>query len=102
MQEKILQIDITEEIDHDLQERIRTRLDYEIQRFMPRKLILNLDKVTFMDSAGIGLIIGRYKVLKNYGGVMEIQNVNEKIKRVLDMSGIKNIADIKIKEPVKI
>lgn len=96
IEEKILVVEVTEEIDHHTSEKIRTRIDYEIQRFMPRKVIMDLKQVRFMDSAGIGLIIGRYKLAKTYGGSLEIQNVSLKLKRIFEMSGIEKI--IKVKE----
>ena len=94
IEEKMLVVELTEEIDHHTSERIRTRVDYEIGRFMPKKVIMDLGKVGFMDSAGIGLIIGRYKTTKQYGGELEIQNVSPKLKRIFDMSGIGNIAKV--------
>ena len=103
IEEKILQIEFTEEIDHHSCEKIRKRLDYEIQRFMPKKVILDFQKVTFMDSAGIGLVIGRYKVTSMYGGAMEINNVRPKIKKVFEMSGIHKIVTInEVKNNTKI
>ncbi len=97
--EKKILVELTEEIDHHTSEKIRSRLDYEIQRFMPKKVVIDLEKVGFMDSAGIGLIIGRYKITACYGGVLELENVNPKLKRIFDMSGITNI--ISIKESIK-
>lgn len=61
---KKLLFEITEEIDHHKAEELRRKLDYEIQRYMPRKVVFNFDKVTFMDSAGIGMVLGRYKMMK--------------------------------------
>lgn len=95
IKEKVLMIELTEEIDHHTSEKIRNRVDYEIQRFMPKKVIIDLKEVRFMDSAAIGLIIGRYKVTKAYGGELEIQNVNAKLKRIFDMSGIEKIISVK-------
>lgn len=95
IEEKILEVILTEEIDHHSSEKIRTRIDYEIQRFMPKKVIIDLAKVKFMDSAGIGLIIGRYKTALLYGGTLEIHNASGKLKRILDMSGIQKIINIK-------
>lgn len=95
MKEKILKVEITEEIDHHNSEKIRNRIDYEIQRIMPKKVILDLGQVEFMDSAGIGLIIGRYKVAHLYGGILEVTGVSPKLKRILDMSGIQKIIEIK-------
>ncbi len=95
IEEKILEVELTEEIDHHSSEKIRTRIDYEIQRFMPKKVIIDLAKVKFMDSAGIGLIIGRYKVALAYGGTLEVRNVSGKLKKILEMSGIHKIINIK-------
>jgi len=94
IEDKTLLFEITEELDHHNSERIRNRADYEIQRFMPKRVILDFKKVNFMDSAGIGLIIGRYKQTNCFGGKLEIVNVNSKIKKVFEMSGILNIIPI--------
>ena len=94
IEEKIILVEFTEEIDHHSSEKIRKRLDYEIQRFMPKKVIFDFQKVSFMDSAGIGLIIGRYKTVAAGGGVMEIINVRPKINKVFIMSGVHKIVAI--------
>ena len=94
IEDKILLFEFTEELDHHVSEKIRNRADYEIQRFMPKKVILDFKRVTFMDSAGIGLIIGRYKSTNCYGGTMELINVNSKIKRVFEMAGVLRIIPI--------
>lgn len=60
-EDKLLMINFTEEIDHHTTEKIRRRADYEIERHIPRKVIFDFNKVSFMDSAGIGLLLGRYK-----------------------------------------
>ena len=94
IEEKILLIEFTEEIDHHSSEKIRKRLDYEIQRFMPKRVILDFNRVVFMDSAGIGLVIGRYKTTCCYGGKLEIANVSTKLRRIFEMSGILKIIPI--------
>ena len=94
IEDKLLIFEITEEIDHHTSERIRKRADYEIQRFMPKKVIMDLKRVSFMDSAGIGLVIGRYKTTSSFGGTLELANVNNKLKRVFEMSGILKIIPI--------
>ena len=91
LEERILKFLITEEIDHHTSSTIRKRCDYEIERFRPKKVVINLEKVGFMDSAGVGLIIGRYKVVKNYGGFLEIENANDNLMRIFKMSGIPKI-----------
>ena len=94
IEDKVLLFELTEELDHHETEKIRLRADYEIQRFMPKKVILDFKKVRFMDSAGIGLIIGRYKSTNIYGGTLELSNVNQKIKRIFEMAGILKIVPI--------
>ena len=59
--DKLLVFKINEEIDECTVKNIRRKADYEIERFMPREVVFDFDNVTFMDSAGIGLIIGRFK-----------------------------------------
>lgn len=88
----ILKID--GEIDHHSCEQIKKEADYEIQKNAPKKLVFDFKNVNFMDSSGIGLIIGRYKYLLRIGGETEIINVNKEIKRILDMSGIFKIIPI--------
>ena len=93
-QEKQLMFKLTEEIDHHTTEIIRRRADYEIQRCIPRKVIFDFGSVTFMDSAGIGMLIGRYKLLTMLGGTLEIKNVSPNVERILNTSGIKKIINI--------
>ena len=86
---------IKEEIDDCSVQKIRRRADYEIERYMPRKVILDFNKVSFMDSAGIGMIIGRYKMIKMLGGELEIENATRSVRKVLEMSGITKIISLK-------
>ena len=93
-EDKLLLLQITEEIDHHTTEEIRRKADYEITRYMPRKVIFDFNQVTFMDSAGIGMLIGRYKVAKMLGSTLEMINVKPSIKKVFEMSGILKIIPI--------
>lgn len=92
--DKLLILKITDEIDHHTTDKIRRLADYEIQRCGPRKVIFDFSGTCFMDSAGIGLIIGRYKMASMIGAKVEIRNVNESIKRILEMTGILKIIPI--------
>lgn len=98
--DKLLVIKLTEEIDHHTTEKIRRKIDNEITRYMPRKVLFDFNEVSFMDSAGIGLLIGRYKTSRLIGGTMEIVNATPAVKKVLEMSGVTRI--IKITEGQKI
>ncbi len=94
-EDKLLLLEITEEIDHHTTENIRRKADNEITRYMPRKVIFDFNNVTFMDSAGIGMVLGRYKMMKMLGGSLEMINVHPSIKKIFEMSGILKICPIK-------
>jgi stage II sporulation protein AA (anti-sigma F factor antagonist) len=64
--DKLLILKIEEEIDHHTSEKIRKRADYEIQVHIPKKLVFDFSNVTFMDSSGIGMLIGRYKLVSMF------------------------------------
>ena len=98
--DKLLFVEITEEIDHHVAEKLRRKIDDDITRYMPRKTILDFSRVTFMDSAGIGMIIGRYKMMKLIGGSLEIVNVSKTVRRILEMSGINKIIPMEDKMEV--
>ena len=92
--DKLLILKITEEIDEHTTKEIRRRADYEIERYMPKRVIFDFDSVTFMDSAGIGLIIGRYKFAKMIGAKVEVSNLTKSVKRIFEMSGILKLIPI--------
>lgn len=87
-EDKLLILKITEEIDDHNASKIRRIADNEIQRYMPKKVVFDFDDVSFMDSAGIGLIIGRYKFANMLGGKLEIANLSNSIQKIFEMSGI--------------
>ena len=86
--DKLLILKITDEIDDHNVQNIRRKADYEIERYMPKKIIFDFDCVTFMDSAGIGLIIGRYKFANMIGAKLELSNLTQSVRRIFYMSGI--------------
>ena len=96
--DKLLCLEITEEIDHHAVERIRRKADFEIEKHIPRKVIFDFTNVTFMDSAGIGLILGRYKNISSLGGSLEVINATETVNKILIMSGINKIININKEE----
>lgn len=93
-EDKLLVFKITDEIDDCNVQKIRRRADYEIERYMPRKVVFDFDSVTFMDSSGIGLIIGRYKFTNMLGGKLEVANLTQNVKKIFEMSGILKLIPI--------
>ena len=93
-EDKLLVLKITEEIDHHSCEKIKKRADYEIQIHIPKKVVFDFENVNFMDSSGIGMIIGRYKLVSMFGGKTSMINVKPAIKKVFEMSGILKLIPI--------
>ncbi len=86
--DKSLVVMIKDEIDEYSIKKIRGRVDYEIQRYMPKKVVFDFSDVTFMDSAGIGFIIGRYKFASVVGAELELYNLTNNVRKIFEMSGI--------------
>ena len=98
-QERLLLFKVTEEIDECKVKKIRRRADYEIERFMPKRVVFDFDSVTFMDSAGIGMVIGRYKQTTMLGGKFELTNLTDSVRKIFEMSGVlKLIPEVNLEE----
>lgn len=93
-EDKLLVLEITEEIDHHTTEELRRKMDDEIERCMPRKVIFDFGSVSFMDSAGIGMVIGRYKLAKMFGASVSMTNVRKSVKKIFEMCGILRLIPI--------
>jgi len=83
------------EVDHHTARAIREDIDVAIDRCHPKRLVLDFDGVTFMDSSGIGLVMGRYKLMKPCGGTVIIENTGNQIKKVMRLAGLDRLAIIK-------
>lgn len=93
-EDKSLIFVLTEDVDQHTSEKIRRKMDNEIKRYIPRKVIFDFSNISFMDSAGIGMVLGRYKLIKILDGNLEIINVNRSMKKIFDMSGVSRIINI--------
>lgn len=87
-EDKQLIFKMNEDIDECEVQKIRRKLDNEIERYMPKEIIFDFDKVSFMDSAGIGLLLGRYKLANMLGGKVKIANMGKSVRKIFEMSGI--------------
>ena len=98
-EDKRLIFKINEDIDECVVQKIRRKLDNEIERYMPKEVIFDFNKVSFMDSAGIGLIIGRYKLVDMLGGKVEVTNLTTPVRKIFEMSGVlKIIPEVRAKK----
>lgn len=86
---------VSGEIDQHTAVSLRAEIDKAIDDLMPQHLILDFKGVTFMDSSGIGLIMGRYKKLNAAGGRLSIANLPRECNRIVAMSGITKVLNIK-------
>ena len=85
---------ISGELDHHTAATMRVELDEKIRNLNPNKLLLDFSDVIFMDSSGIGFIMGRYKLMKENGGGVEVVNAPRGINKVLKISGLDKIITI--------
>lgn len=93
--EEELSVKISGDIDHHTAALMRSEVDEKIRNFNPLKLSLDFSSVSFMDSSGIGFIMGRYKLMKENGGIVEIVNTPHGINKVLKISGLDKIINIR-------
>jgi stage II sporulation protein AA (anti-sigma F factor antagonist) len=82
------------ELDHHSANEVRSRLDDMIERTNTLNLIMDFSEVSFMDSSGIGVVIGRYKKLLAKKGKVSIANVNGSVRRVFELSGMFKIIPV--------
>lgn len=81
------------ELDHHVAEKIRVELDEMISNKRSKNLIFNLKELNFMDSSGIGVIIGRYKNINKLGGKVAVIEVSEKVDKIFNLAGLYRIID---------
>ena len=79
---------LTGDIDHHSARGIREDTDAVVQMKKPSVLNLDFSGVNFMDSSGIGLIMGRYRLMSLYGGVVRVINVPESLAKMMNLSGL--------------
>ena len=86
------------EIDHHSAAPIREEIDREIMLRKPEVLIIDFGGVTFMDSSGIGLVMGRYRTIALSGGKLIVSNLSPQFYKIMKLSGIEKIASISKRE----
>lgn len=89
-----LVVSIQKEVDHHLARKIRKEVDYLIDRGNIKYLILDFQGVHFMDSSGVGMIMGRYKKLQFFGGELRISGVHPEVERIFSMSGLYRLGPV--------
>jgi stage II sporulation protein AA (anti-sigma F factor antagonist) len=94
VQENCLTIFLPREVDHHNAEEMRRNADALIEKNHVKHVIFDFGMTDFMDSSGIGVIMGRYKLIRLIGGGVYAVHANERIKKILTMSGVTKIMEI--------
>jgi stage II sporulation protein AA (anti-sigma F factor antagonist) len=84
----VLCIRLDGELDHHTASELRELASKAIEEKNIRHIVLNLEHLTFMDSSGLGVILGRYKQIKQIHGEMVVCAISPAIERLFDMSGL--------------
>lgn len=88
---KTLVAKITGELDHHIAAGVRETIDRELQRTGAVNLAFDFSNLSFMDSSGIGVIMGRYKIVTALGGKIFVYGASETVGRIINMSGINEL-----------
>ena len=75
-------------LDHHSAAPIREAIDRMAESAMPKVLVLDFGGVGFMDSSGIGLIMGRYKLMDSMGGSVRVEHASPQLKKVIKLAGL--------------
>ena len=94
MEADALVLGITCEIDHHTAKRLRETIDPEILGRGAGRIVLDFSRVSFMDSSGIGLVMGRYRLLQKTGSTLSIVNLPENIYKIMKLAGIERLASL--------
>ena len=82
------------EIDHHSAVALREELDRLLWRERPRRFVLNLSRIEFMDSSGLGLLMGRYRLLRELGAQMALTAPNPRVRKILRLAGMERFFEI--------
>ncbi len=89
--EKTLIVHIPKEVDHCFADAVREEIDRRLQTEDIERLEFDFGDTEFMDSSGIGLLMGRCKLMRALGGTVVITHAGERIRKILVLSGIHKI-----------
>ena len=94
--ERTLTASLSEEIDHHTARRIRERIDAEMFLKKPEILVLDFSRVGFMDSSGLGLILGRCSVAEGIGASVRVVGASDQLMRLIRLSGLERVRNLSV------
>jgi stage II sporulation protein AA (anti-sigma F factor antagonist) len=92
--EEVLIAKLLSEIDHHSAVSVRERIDSALYKELPKTLIFDLSEVNFMDSSGLGLVLGRYKKAEAAGIEFSVTNCDKRVMRIFEMAGMERIINL--------
>lgn len=93
LRRQTLMVRLKDDLDHNAALRLRAELDALLQDGSINRLVLDLKKLNFMDSSGVGFIIGRYKQMARRGGSVAVMNADKQMDRIFRMSGLYELVE---------
>ena len=86
------------EVDHHCAGQIIAELDALIEGCGVRKIVFDMKQTEFMDSSGIGFVLGRYRVVQSYGGNVEVVNLSRRLYSMMKLAGLEKLVTLKTKD----
>lgn len=93
-QRRTLIVNVKGELDHHNSQKFKDEIEDQFTKRAVRNIILDLKNLNFMDSSGVGVILGRYRKVKELDGEVAVININKQVKRVFEVSGLSKIIKI--------
>lgn len=90
----VLEIKLVGEIDHHSAVSVRGDIDELVFETRAKKLVLDLSEISFMDSSGLGLIMGRYSLIKELGGTLILRSPTPAATKILSLAGMERVLKI--------
>lgn len=89
------------EIDHHAARFLREKIDKKMFEAHPEVLLLDFSEVKFMDSSGIGLILGRAQIALETGAAVQVTGLSPRLERLILLSGVEKMKNVSICRPAQ-
>lgn len=93
-EKRTLIVRLTGELDHHTSDLVREKIDNELEKGIVHNLLFNLEKLSFMDSSGLGMLLGRYKKVSQFDGEMSVCCVGDNVYKIFELSGIFKVLNV--------
>ena len=91
---RTLTVHLPSEVDHHTSKNLREQSEQFLDTFDIQRIVFDFSDTDFMDSSGIGLIMGRYKLMQTWGGSVTIANLPPKLEKIVSLSGLRDLCSV--------